>query len=78
MNWHAIAPVVFTVGWIAWIVWFVVEEAVAILSNETANTLSGHVWYWFAVLDPAAAFRHLILLAFLVWLLFHLALGWWG
>ena len=68
----------FTIGWILWLLWFVVEEGLAFKSDSTPNTLSGHVWFWFAVFDPKAWLRHIVLLAFLVWLTVHLSFGLFG
>lgn len=67
----------YTIGWLAWIAWFLVEEAAAILSKSTPNTLSGHAWYWFSIKGkgPWWRLRRFALLAFLAWLSAHLLTG---
>jgi hypothetical protein len=38
-----------TVFWILWIVWFLVEEGLALIHKGGTATLSAHVWDWFSV-----------------------------
>lgn len=69
-----------TIGWLGWILWFVLEEGLALFRGSTADTLSGHVWHWFAVggnTDPTGGqrARRFVLLAGLSWLLVHLVSG---
>ena len=76
-------------GWtVAWLVWgaaFVVIEAAALWHDRkgsTVDTLSQHVWNWFAVGRPAhgerlVKTRRLVLLTFMVWLSVHFLSGGW-
>jgi hypothetical protein len=72
----------FTAGWLAWIVGFAVLEGAALRRRRTGDTLSEHVWRWFAVLGPRSSVRtwagRLALLAGGVWLTGHLAFGIWS
>ena len=78
MNW-------FTIGWLAWLAWFVVEEGLSIRSGAIGNTLSGHVWKWFSIrtekypdgaqVQKWVRVRRFILLAFLAWLTAHFLTG---
>jgi hypothetical protein len=70
----------YTIGWLAWLAWFAIEEGLALLRGTTADTLSGHVWHWFAVggnTDPTGwqRTRRFGLLAGLAWLSVHLLTG---
>ena len=69
----------YTIGWIGWLLWFTVEEGLALWRGGTAATLSGHVWRWFATAPnskgPLVSVRRLILLAGLVWLAVHFLTG---
>ena len=80
----------FTIGWLLWLAWFVVEEAVAFKSGTVGNTLSEHVWKWFGIPDanskttltqePITGWvraRRFALLAFLAWLVAHFLTGGW-
>lgn len=73
----------FTVAWILWIMAFVGIEGYALARKEKGDTLSEHVWKWFAVNDPHAnqVWRwvgRVLLLTGGVWLTGHLAFGWWS
>lgn len=67
--------------WAVWIVvGFLVPETVALLTNP-GNTLSDTVWSWFGVKEGVPVWHwnvlHFALLAFMVWLLGHMAFRWW-
>lgn len=68
-----------TIGWLAWIGWFAVEEGLALWRGGTSATLSGHVWRWFATAPdskgPLVSARRLILMAGLLWLAVHFLTG---
>ena len=69
----------FTLGWILWLLWFVVEEGIAlVMPDHGVGTLSDHVWHWFDIHNKKAVARHAVLLVFLVWLTVHLSFGWFG
>jgi hypothetical protein len=76
----------YTVGWLAWIAWFLAEEGVALFKGGTKDTLSGHVWAWFGInkgnggppsTNPAGwvRARRFALAAFLAWLSLHFLTG---
>lgn len=76
----------YTIGWLAWIAWFLVEEGVSLFHGSTKDTLSGHVWAWFGInngsggppsQNPAGwtRLRRFGLLAFLAWLSLHFLTG---
>lgn len=72
---------IFTIGWVAWILGFVLLEGIALARKPLGDTLSEHVWTWFRVRDrrPTVltwAGRGVLLIAG-VWLTGHLAFGWW-
>jgi hypothetical protein len=78
MNW-------WTVGWVAWIVWFAVEEGLALFHKSGTATLSAHVWDWFSIKPRTTGSRltgwergrHAILLMGGVWLVTHFMTGGW-
>jgi hypothetical protein len=69
-------------GWSAyWLFWlgvgFLVPESIALFTGHPENTLSEQVWH----LSEQGArggwtFGHFMVAAFVVWLAFHLILGW--
>ncbi len=69
--------------WIAWLAAFCVLEGVALARKEPDDTLSEHIWKWFAVGRPGnrpkftgwVQFRRFILLAALAWLAAHFLTG---
>lgn len=76
----------YTVGWLAWILWFLVEEGIALVRGSTKDTLSGHVWAWFGINSgtggapsmnpgPWLRLRRFGLLALLAWLCLHFLTG---
>jgi hypothetical protein len=65
-----------TAGWIGWVLWFAVEEGLA-LRKGTYATLSGHIWKWFGMNgadtpSPITRARRFTLVAGLAWLCAHL------
>lgn len=62
-----------------WLVWlgigFLIPEIFALFTNP-ANTLSETTWRWFGVIKnqsiTAWGIQHYVLLAFMIWLFFHL------
>ena len=72
---------IWTVLWLAWGAAFLAIELPAAFNRRPGDTLSEHVWAWFHVHDrrPTALTWTLraVLLAFLAWLLVHLAFGIW-
>ena len=73
---------VYTVGWLAWIGWFLVEEGIALFRGGSGATLSAHVWKWFAT-NPRdwqdrsglMRLRRFGLLALMSWLMVHFMTG---
>lgn len=69
--------------WIAWIVSFCAIEGAALARKAEGDTLSEHVWKWFAIGRPGdrpaltawALTRRIGLLAFLAWLAVHFVSG---
>ncbi len=39
----------YTWAWVAWIIFFVVIEGIALRDRRKGDTLSEHVWKWFGV-----------------------------
>lgn len=70
-----------TVAWVLWIAAFAVIEGLALARKAKGDTLSEHVWKWFAVRDKSNPVWHwagrILLLIGGVWLTGHLAFGWW-
>ncbi len=69
----------FTVAWLVWIVMFLAIEGLAIFRKEKGDTLSEHVWNWFAIKDKPRGYkmRRFALLVFMSWLLVHFLTGGW-
>lgn len=75
---------VYTVAWLAWLAYFAIVEGRALFNSRTGDTLSEHVWQWFAIdrLDgerrPITGWvrlRRFALLAFVAWLAAHFLTG---
>jgi len=76
-----------TWAWIAWLAAFVVIEGKALLNKAEGDTLSEHVWKWFATSKKAHAkegtdqpkgsvrIRRFALLALMAWLSVHFLTG---
>ena len=75
-----------TIGWLAWIAWFLIEEGAALFKGGTKATLSGHVWAWFEINSGSGGapttnetgltqLRRFGLVAFLAWLCLHFLTG---
>lgn len=69
--------------WVAWLAAFAALEGVALVRKAPDDTLSEHLWKWFAIGQPGARppmtgavqLRRFALLAGLVWLAAHLLTG---
>ncbi len=66
----------FTAAWLAWLLAFVVVEAVAVVSKAKGDTLSEHVYVWFGVKAAPPSWLRWPLRVGLVWLAVHLGTGW--
>jgi hypothetical protein len=66
-----------TVAWLFWLLMFAAIELPALVNKRRGDTLSEHVWSWFAVRDKPKGwvFRRLILILFLGWLVAHFVTG---
>lgn len=72
-------------GWLAWVLWFGIEETLAIYKSGWQATLSAHVWLVFAIKDwngndlhgrtPAWRIRRVLLIALMGWLCLHFLSG---
>jgi len=69
----------YTVAWLAWLGAFLVTEGMALFNKRSGDTLSEHVWAWFAVKDRSnkgtVRARRFALLAFMAWLTAHFLTG---
>ncbi|MER7445023.1 hypothetical protein ABTW73_30135 [Micromonospora avicenniae] len=70
----------FTALWLLWLAAFLAVEGVALFNKTPGDTLSEHVWKWFAVggSQPRTGWvrlRRFALLAFLAWLVLHFLTG---
>lgn len=69
--------------WLGWLVTFAAVEGVALVRKAPGDTLSEHVWQWFAVGEPGhrppmsgwVRLRRFALLAGLAWLTLHFLTG---
>ncbi|ADE43486.1 gp19 [Streptomyces phage phiSASD1] len=71
-----------TLSWVVWLAAFVVIEGLALLRKRPDDTLSEHVWRWFAVAratqpDGRTRLRRFMLLAGMSWLSVHFLTGGW-
>ena len=74
---------VWTIGWLLWILYFVILEGVALFRSKPGDTLSEHVWVWFGTqrhdLDrPVTGWtrlRRVLLGGFMLWLSIHFLTG---
>lgn len=66
-----------TALWLLWGSMFVAIEAPAVLNKTKGDTLSEHIWKWFAIKDKTSWWlvRRGILAAFLLWLVTHFLTG---
>lgn len=69
----------YTALWIFWVIMFGAIEGPAIANKQPGDTLSEHVWRWFAIKDksPQWRVRRLALLSGMVWLATHFLSGGW-
>lgn len=70
----------FTALWLAWLAAFIVIEGIALATRKPGDTLSEHVWRWFAIgpgveVTAWVRVRRVVLLAFCVWLGVHFMTG---
>ena len=75
---------IFSWLWIGWLAIFAVIEGVALSNKKDGDTLSEHVWKWFAIglngqpkppVTSGVRARRFILLAFMAWLSVHFLTG---
>lgn len=71
----------FTVAWLAWGLFFIVVEGIALFRKERNDTFSEHWWSLFRLGKRVPLVLKLWLLSiqltFGIWLVGHLAFGWW-
>ncbi|MDM4718429.1 hypothetical protein QTQ03_02035 [Micromonospora sp. WMMA1363] len=69
----------FTALWIGWLAAFAIVEGIALFNKQPDDTLSEHVWKWFAVGSSQPTgwtrLRRFALLAFMAWLTLHFLTG---
>ncbi|WP_223772937.1 hypothetical protein [Streptomyces sp. 135] len=74
---------VWTLSWVAWLAAFGVIEGLALARKRPDDTLSEHVWCWFAIArrdpqpDGFTRLRRFLLLAGIGWLGAHFLTGGW-
>jgi hypothetical protein len=63
--------------WLIWLGFFVAIEGQALFDKEPSDTLSEHVWAWFAIKTKPKWWRarRFVLLAFMTWLSVHFLTG---
>ena len=69
--------------WIAWLLAFAALEGWALLNHTAGDTLSEHVWQWFAVgkrgtITAGVRVRRVLLVCFCAWLAVHFLTGGWA
>lgn len=66
-----------TVAWSMWFAFFLVIEGWALIDKDKNDTLSEHIWHFFAVRDKPWGWRlrRFVLLAFMAWLSVHFLTG---
>lgn len=72
----------YTIGWLVWLAAFAVLEGKALFNKTPGDTLSEHVWKWFATTQGSTGkpsgsvrLRRFALLAFMGWLSVHFLTG---
>jgi len=68
----------YTLAWAVWLAAFAVIEGKALRDNRKNDTLSEHVWQWFAVKDKGAPYgqlRRATLAMGMAWLAGHFLTG---
>jgi hypothetical protein len=72
----------YTIAWLVWLGAFGVIEGRALFNKQPGDTLSEHVWRWFATQQGSTGtpsgwvrMRRFTLLAFLAWLSAHFLTG---
>lgn len=72
---------VYTIGWIGFGLWFVVEEGIALYKRNVKGTLSWHIWQLFSLqgdkseLSGGEQIRRVVGFAAMAWLATHLLSG---
>ena len=66
-----------TTAWLGWLLMFAVIEGAALFNKQQGDTLSEHIWEWFAVKDKPKGYRirRFALAGFLFWLVIHFLTG---
>ena len=75
-----------TIAWLVWLGAFVAIEGPALANKTPGDTLSEHVWKWFATrredlrndkgkASARVKIRRVVLVSFLAWLSLHFATG---
>ncbi|MCI0689853.1 MAG: hypothetical protein L0Y54_21825 [Sporichthyaceae bacterium] len=67
----------FTIAWLLWVGFFGAIEGAALANKQPGDTLSEHLWRWFAITGKPAGWRarRAVLVAGLAWLVAHLLSG---
>ena len=71
----------FTLAWVAVLVWFVVWEGAALVRKRRGDTLSEHVWDWFCLRGAKqgksrwCVLRRVAFFGFWIWLTVHFLTG---
>ncbi|MFE9381788.1 hypothetical protein ACFYMO_00905 [Streptomyces sp. NPDC007025] len=74
---------IWTLSWVTWLAAFGVIEGLALARKRPDDTLSEHVWRWFAITrrdpqpDGLTRLRRFTLLAGVTWLAAHFLSGGW-
>jgi hypothetical protein len=71
---------IWTTLWLVWFAMFLVVEGAALFNKTAGDTLSEHVWKWFATgggvkMTGWVRLRRVVLMGFLAWLLVHFMSG---
>ncbi len=72
-----------TWAWLLWLAAFVVLETITLVRKAPDDTLSEHIWRWFAIgrpgdrpkMSPLVQLRRVLLVASLAWLAAHFLTG---
>lgn len=71
----------FTVAWAFWVLFFLVVEGIALFRKGKGDTFSEHWWRVWRVRErvpmPLRVLLTAVQVTFGVWLVGHLAFGWW-
>jgi len=61
---------VYTIGWVIWVLWFMVLEAAAVVDRHKGDTFTEHV-AWFMWHDRKPTLVFFLVAAVTVWLVWH-------